>query len=127
MSEKSAISDAEWQVMNVIWDRSPISAADVIAALESRVDWSPATVKTLLHRLTKKGALRTRPQGRGYLYEPAVSREACVRKASRTFLATVFDGDAVPFLEYFVRDAKLSRGDIARLKQLLDEESKPNG
>src|SRR5687767_6134426 len=87
-----AISDAEWQVMDVIWGRSPVTANEVVARLAGRADWSPRTVKTMLNRLVNKGALAFQAEGKRYLYEPAVSREACVRDESSSFLARVFGG-----------------------------------
>ena len=70
------ISDAEWEVMKVLWDRTQASAQDVIDALATQKTWSPQTVKTLLKRLTEKGALAYESEGRRFIYRPAVSREA---------------------------------------------------
>ena len=121
------ISDAEWHVMHVLWDAAPRTAAEVIAALEGQVDWSPRTVKTLLHRLVRKGALTFREEGKRYLYRPAVKRETCIRRAGESFLSRVFSGDAVPLVEHFVKQSQLSPEQIAHLKKLLDEEGRRNG
>lgn len=116
------ISDAEWQVMHVIWDRQPVAAQDVVAALQKPNDWSPATIKTMLHRLVKKKVLHFSIEGNRYIYRATVKREQCVRQASLSFLERVFSGDAAPMLACFVRSGKLSRKDIAALKRLLDEQ-----
>ncbi len=118
------LSDAEWIVMNFIWDSQPTEASDVIAALGSDNGWSDATVKTMLHRLVKKGALTTEPIGKKYRYTAAVRRSACIRKASRSFLDRVFGGDATPALLHLVKTAKLSEDDLAQLRKLLDSKSK---
>ena len=117
------LSDAEWIVMNVIWDSQPTEASDVIAALGADNEWSDATVKTMLHRLVKKGALSTEQIGKKYRYTAAVRRSACIRKASRSFLDRVFGGDAAPALLHLVKTAKLSEDDLAQLRELLETKS----
>ncbi|MEO6436569.1 MAG: BlaI/MecI/CopY family transcriptional regulator [Tepidisphaeraceae bacterium] len=121
MAKIPRISDAEWQVMDVLWSAAEaMTANDVVDALAGQSDWSAATIKTLLNRLTKKGALRFKADGKRYLYAPAVSRDACVRTQGRSFLHRVFGGDALPMLAHFVEDAKLTRNEIEQLRKLLD-------
>ncbi len=117
------LSDAEWIVMNLIWDSQPTEASDVIAALGAENSWSDATVKTMLHRLVKKGALTTEQIGKKYRYTTAVRRTACVRKASRSFVDRVFGGDAAPALLHLVKTTKLSQDDLAQLRELLETKS----
>jgi predicted transcriptional regulator len=71
-----SISDAESQVMQVLWERHPLSADEVVAALAESTDWQEATVKTLLNRLFKKGAIAAQRDGRRYLYRPVLRRAA---------------------------------------------------
>ncbi len=120
------LSDAEWIVMNLIWDLQPIEASHVITALGADNGWSDATVKTMLHRLVKKGVLTTEQIGKRYRYTAAVRRSACVRKASRSFLDRVFGGDAAPALLHFAKTAKLSDDDLAQLRALLDSKTSKN-
>src|SRR3546814_1611696 len=72
------ISEAEAQVMQVLWDRHPRSADEVVAALASSTDWAEPTVKTLLNRLLNKGAIEATREGRRYLYSPVLARQAWV-------------------------------------------------
>ncbi len=120
------LSDAEWVVMNLIWDSQPTEASDVIAALGADNGWSDATVKTMLHRLVKKGALTTKQIGKKYRYTAAVRQSACVRKASRSFVDRVFGGDAAPALLHLVKTAKLSEDDLTQLRELLDAKTTSN-
>ncbi len=115
------ISDAEWLVMNVVWDSQPVEAKTVVEHLASDNDWSPATVKTMLHRLVKKGALSHEADGKRYRYRAAVRRSDCIRRASRSFVNRVFGGDAVPALLHLVKAAKLSRHDVEQLQAILNE------
>lgn len=120
------ISDAEWIVMNLIWSSSPIEAADVIDRIAADNGWSAATVKTMLHRLVRKGALATEQNGKKYVYTPAIRRDDCVRQASRSFLERVFGGDATPALIHFVKTAKLTEKDIQEVRAMLDKKTNRN-
>jgi BlaI family transcriptional regulator, penicillinase repressor len=120
------ISDAEWIVMNLIWSSSPIEAGEVIEQIAADNGWSAATVKTMLHRLARKGALATEQNGKKYLYTPAIRRDACVRQASRSFLDRVFGGDAAPALIHFVKTAKLTDKDVAEIRAMLDKKTNRN-
>jgi BlaI family penicillinase repressor len=122
MAEGTQISEAEWQVMNVVWERQPVAAQDVVAALVAVTEWSPATIKTMLHRLVKKRALSFTQEGNRYLYRAAVRRGDCVRRASRSFLQRVFGGEAAPMLAHFVRSTRLTPDEIAELKRLLEDQ-----
>ena len=67
------ISEAESRVMQVLWERGPSTAEEVMQALSGVSDWQDATVKTLLNRLLKKGALAADAEGRRYRYRPLLA------------------------------------------------------
>jgi BlaI family transcriptional regulator, penicillinase repressor len=115
-----SISDAEWQVMNVVWDGPPLTAKEAISKLEGSARWAPATIKTMLHRLVKKGVLSYQLQGNRYVYRANARRRDCVNQASRSFLERVFDGESAPLLAHFLRSSKLSADEIAQLRQILE-------
>ena len=115
------ISDAEWQVMQVLWDQAPLNAAEVVERLADRQDWSHRTIKTMLSRLVQKEALTFTQKGNRYHYRPAVTQSACMRDASRTFLSRVFSGDTQLLLAHLVETGKLSSEDIETLKKTLED------
>ncbi len=121
------ISDAEWLVLQAVWVGHPSSAEEVVQRLAARTDWHSRTIKTMLHRLVRKRVLSFRVDGKRYLYSPRVSREACVRQASRSFLERVFGGAAAPAILHIVEEAKLSRAEIERLKAILTEKAGGKG
>ena len=86
--------------------------------------WNPRTVKTLLGRLVKKGALKFESQGKSYLYRPGVAMDKCVRVESESFVDRVFGGATAPMLVHFVKNAKLSPEDIRELRRILEERKK---
>ncbi len=124
MPKPPSISAAEWDVMHVVWERGTATAQEVHEALGGGRRWSPRTVKTLLSRLVKKGALRFEVEGKRYLYKARVSREQCVRAESRSFIERVLGGSASPLLATFVREKKLSPEEIEELRALLDEQER---
>lgn len=116
-----AISEAESIVMQSLWDKNPMCAEDVIAALLHQQDWQEATVKTLLNRLLKKGAIRAVKDGRRFLYSPILKREQWVNTESKGFLDRMFDGKIAPLVAHFSQQKKLSKQDIEELKRLVEE------
>jgi BlaI family penicillinase repressor len=114
------ISDAEWEVMEIIWQRKEATAAEVIAELAGVNRWNHRTVRTLLARLVEKGALSAQSDGNRYVYRALISRMQCVRHVSRSFLEKVFGGDVSSLLAHFVRDSRVTAEDIVELRKLLD-------
>lgn len=115
------ITQAELDVMDVLWNESPLAASDVAERLSARKSWSAQTVKTLLSRLAEKGAVAHRPDGRRYLYRPLVSRESYARKAAQTLVDRLFDGRAAPLVANLAETGALSEDDIVELEALLEE------
>lgn len=115
------VSEAESAVMEVLWARNPLTAEDVSAALAGSRDWQEATVKTLLNRLLRKGAVAASREGRRYLYTPVLQREAWLLGESEGLLERLFDGRVAPLVSHFSRHRKLDRKDIAELRKLLEE------
>ena len=115
------ISEAESIVMDVLWARHPQSAEDVVAALARSQDWQEPTIKTLLNRLLKKGAIRAEREGRRYLYAPVLRREDWVLGESESLLERMFNGRIAPLVAHFSEHRKLDRKDIAELRKLLEE------
>jgi BlaI family penicillinase repressor len=116
-----SISEAESVVMQVIWRTNPIATEDVIAALAHKEEWQEPTVKTLLNRLFKKGALSAQKDGRRYLYSPVLKREQWLAAESKGFLDRLFDGRVAPLVSHFSQHKKLSKKDIADLRRLIEE------
>lgn len=115
------ITDAEWEVMNVLWDQPNASAMDVSDALRDRKGWSPKTVKTLLARLVRKGVLKYREDGNRYVYTAAIPRQKYIKEESASFLERVFGGETTPALVHFVKSARMTQEEIDELRRILDE------
>jgi len=119
MSRVPEISDAEWEVMRVLWSRHPLTAQDVVDALAPHTDWNPRTIKTMLNRLMKKGALGYRADGKRYFYFPRVAQNECVRAESKSFIKRVFGGALSPMIAHFIESDDISEQDLEELRKLL--------
>jgi predicted transcriptional regulator len=119
MAEK--ISDAEFEVLDALWEAAPAAASDIANRLKRRKDWSAQTVKTLLARLVEKGAVAHAPDGRRYLYRPVLSKDAYARDAARSFVDRLFDGRAAPLVANLAGSGRLTKEDIAELEAILKE------
>jgi BlaI family penicillinase repressor len=120
MKKPPQISDAEWEVMNVLWESAPLTGSDVAERLEAH----PKTVKTLLGRLVKKGALRYEEEGNRYLYHPLFARDQFVAVETRSFLDRVFGGEATPALLHFVEQVDLSDEELQELRAHLERRAR---
>jgi BlaI family penicillinase repressor len=115
-----AISNAEWEVMKVLWDGGPLAARDVYDALPPGRDWAIKTVKTLLSRLAAKGAVAYEQVGNAYLYRAAVNREQVTRREVRGFVDRVLGGSLLPMLAHFIEADDLSDDEVTRIKAMLN-------
>ena len=118
------ISDAEWTVMKVLWDKGACSVAEVVKELEGRLSWKPRTVQTLIRRLADKGALSVETRGREFRYSPAVDQQHCQREESQSFLQRVFDGRLTPFVAGMMEREEVSKDDLAALREMLNQAEK---
>ncbi len=115
------ISDAESQVMEVLWRSSPRTPDELIAEVRAVQDWAEGTIRTLITRLLKKGAIAGwREEGR-YLYRPLVERAAYVQAESQGLLNRLFQGEVTPLVAHFAEYGSLSPQDIDALKRLIAE------
>jgi len=115
------ISESEWEVMKVVWEKAPVSANQIIEELKGgEAAWHPKTVKAFLNRLVKKGAVGFTVVGRAYLYHPLAQQGECAEAASASFLERVFGGSLKPMLAHFVARKRLSPEEIEELKKLLE-------
>ncbi len=121
MQRIPTVSEAESVVLEVLWDNSPLSTERVVAALKSRRNWGEPTIKTLLSRLLKKGAINAERDGRRYLYAPVLRREDWLSRESESLLGRLFGGRIAPLVAHFSKHKKLTKKDLAELKRLIAE------
>jgi len=124
MANPPGITDAELEVMKLLWQKEPLSANEIIEKLSEQMDWSHQTIKTFLNRLHKKDAIRFEKVGRNYLYYPLVTHEEYLKTENRSFLDRVYNGAVGTLFAKFLEEETLSKKDIEELQQLLEEKKK---
>lgn len=121
MTATPRVSDAEWEVLRVLWDHGEVSSADVVFDLQRVTSWKPTTIRTLLGRLVKKKVIGFRPEVSGYVYFALITEAEGVAVERRSFLRKVYRGDARSMLAAFLTEERLTPEDVTELRRLLDE------
>lgn len=121
MSKLPQISEAEFEVMKVIWKYAPISTNEVTEKLTQTTDWSPKTIQTMSKRLVTKKALTYEKQSRVFVYTPLVPETEYIRQESNSFLNKYYNGNIVSMLTSYLEDDKLSKTELDTLRHLLSD------
>lgn len=120
MKRRLRISEAEWEVMKVIWANSQATSHDVVEYLSGKTRWKPKTVRTLINRLVRKKVLGFKREGRKYIYFPLLTQEECLRAERRSFLSRVYGGALQPMIAAFLEEEDLSPEEIQALRRILE-------
>lgn len=124
MANVPQISDAEWQIMKILWKNSPLKAIDIINSLDNKTRWQPKTVKTLIRRLVEKKAISYNEDGKYYLYYPIVEEKECIKVENSSFINRVYNGSLNLMFSSFLKSEKLNESEINELKAILDKSLK---
>ncbi|MBK1812188.1 BlaI/MecI/CopY family transcriptional regulator [Clostridium sp. YIM B02505] len=127
MPEIPKISNAEWEVMKIIWNQPQITSTNIIEELKNKTDWKPSTVKSLISRLLNKNAIGFNKLGSEYLYFALISEDECIKSESQSFINKVFNGSIKSMLLNFVESKEISETDIEELKNILNQSSEKKG
>lgn len=117
------ISEAEWEVMNVLWEKSPRTASEVIQSLQEKTDWKPKTIRTLLDRLVKKEVVGVNQHQKVYTFTPLYSQSECQRAEAKSFLNRIYGGTMKSMLVHFFEEESLTEEEIKELRNMLNEKS----
>ena len=120
------ISNTEFEVLQALWKVHPADAQSIVTELNKDKAWHEKTVKTLLGRMVKKGAIEFEKNGRSYIYSPVLEIEAYQVQESKSLVERLFNGRITPLVTGFAKDKNLSKQDIAELKNLIDTWEKHN-
>ena len=127
MSDLPQISEAEYEVMKIVWKHAPINTNEITEKLLQSTNWSPKTIQTLIKRLVTKGALTYEKQSRVFVYTPLVKESEYICQESNSFLNRYYDGDITAMLSAYIENDKLTEPEIETLRSLLSKRSKKGG
>lgn len=124
MEKLPQISEAEYEVMKVVWKYAPITTNEVVDKLTEATGWSPKTVQTLLKRLASKGVLTYEKQSRMFVYSPAVKEEDYLQQKNSSFLRRYYNGNLSKMFSSFLESGEFSDKELDSLRGLLDRRFK---
>lgn len=124
MKKLPQISEAEFEVMRIIWKYAPISTNEVIEKLSKTTSWNPKTIQTLLKRLTTKQAVTYEKQSRVFVYSPLVEESEYISQESNSFLKRYYNGNISAMLSAYLENDKLSESEIDDLRTLLNQKAR---
>lgn len=118
---KETLSKAQWLIMEALWNRSPMFLSEIMEALEGQVSWTHTTFLTYLKKLVQEGFVSFETVRGSRLYAPAVSREDCVAKESRSMLSRMTESSRALFVSNMIKEGSLTKKDRNDLRDLIDE------
>ena len=121
------LTEAEWQIMNALWQGHPATAREIMDRLPPGIRWAYTTIKTMLSRLADKGAVSEAKEGNTSVYEPLVSRRKARLSAFRSMLDQAFEGAMGPLVHFLVEEKQLTPRQSNELATLLQNEAKHKG
>jgi len=126
MKKLPQISEAEYEVMKIVWKCAPISTNEVTERLTRTTTWSPKTIQTLLKRLVNKGVLTYEKQSRVFVYTPLVQETEYVNQESNSFLKRFYNGNITAMVSAYLENDRLSEDEVSSLRSLLSDKSEEN-
>lgn len=127
MNRLSQISEAEFEIMKIVWQYAPVSTNEITDRLMKTTSWGAKTIQTLIKRLTNKGALTYEKEGRVYVYTPLVKENEYISQQSNSFLRRFYDGDITAMLSAYIKNDRLSAEEIGTLRSILDDADNDKG
>ena len=121
MAKTPRISEAEWEVMKVLWKTSPRTANEIVEELMGKTHWKRETIRTLINRLVQKKALGFEKKGRQYHYFPLLTEVKGIKAEAESFVKRIGGGSIEPMLAAFVEEKRLSAEKIESLKRILTQ------
>ena len=118
------ISEAEFEVMKIVWKSAPINTNEITERLLKTTSWSAKTIQTLIKRLVTKGALTYEKQGRVFVYTPLVEENEYISQQSNSFIKRFYDGDISAMLSAYLENNQLSETELNHLRSLLSKKSR---
>ena len=119
--DKISLSDGEWKLMNLLWDKSPLTIGNMVDALRDDTGWTKATVNIMLNRLSDKGAVRIDSSLTRKQFYPLLERDDAVRQEARNTLSKIRTSGLGLLVNTMARESDLSNEEIEELYRILKE------
>ena len=115
------ISDAEWQVMKIIWMQGEQTSTDLIKVLEKRFSWSKSTIQTLLARLVEKECLTREKQGKSFIYSALLTQEDSKKLLVKDIKDKVCSRRMKRLLADLIKECDFTLADLEGLEEVISK------
>ena len=115
------LTEAEWEIMKVIWEKEPCAAGTVQESLAESRAWAYSTVKTTMDRMAEKGLLQIQRIRNLQLFKSCVSEVDAKRGEFRKMLKRAFDGALTPMMQFLIEHEGLSKDESEQLRKLVSK------
>ena len=115
------VTEAEWKIMEVLWDHAPRTMTEITAVLAPATGWTRHTVITLLKRMAEKGSVSVDESGKAKKYTPLITREEASAEETHKLLSHVFRGKASLLVSHLVDTGDLSEDDLRQILDVLND------
>lgn len=126
MSENVNLTNAEWNVMECLWEKSPLPSRDIVEQLKETVGWSKSTTLTMLSRMAAKEMIACDESQKVRLYTPCINRDEAARVETENFLKRVYKGSIGMMMNALTQKQELTNEDLDELYGILDEYKRQN-
>lgn len=123
MSGLPQITEAELEIMKIVWKYAPINTNEITDRLLQTTSWGAKTIQTLIKRLVTKGALTYEKQGRIFVYTPLVKEQEYIGQVSSSFLNKFYNGTLSSMVSSFIENDRLSESELDSLRAILNNSS----
>lgn len=121
MKENTQISEAELEVMKLLWKNKKMTSPEIVGELLKTSEWKDKTILTLINRLVKKGAVNAEKEsGKAFLYSANINEDEYKQEQSNSLINKLFNGSISLMMSNFVKSNKISNEDIEELKRILE-------
>lgn len=115
------LTDAEWRVMELLWQHEPQTGRELVEALEKIAGWNRSTTLTLLRRLEGKQAVADETQNGVKAFRPLIRREEVALQETEDFLSRVYQGSLSLMVSTMTQKQALSQEELGELYKILQE------
>lgn len=115
------LTDAEWNIMEGLWENAPLTGREITESMEKRMGWNRSTTLTLLRRLEEKGAIESNDEGRKKLFLPIISREEVALQETEEFLERIYNGSVSMMISAMTKKKALAKSEIDELYAMLKD------
>ncbi len=120
MNKEINITETEWKIMEILWKSPMLTLGDIRKAL-SDTDWSSSTIKTLVRRLTQKGAVGIDNSQNKFKYYPIVKEDKCKLKETHNLIDRIYNGSVKMLMANLVSESNLTDNEAKQLMQIIEK------